>query len=195
MRPTCLISALLVLGLAGPVLAEPIGGKEARRLVYAPDKAEVTVIDQPFLDETAHKILVAVGVQQPYYGAIAASPSEGLMANSIMAAANYHAVGPAREAALKGCDSKRNAGSASCVIVAEIRPEGWQARGFQLSAEATRFLRKEYRRAGKVKALAISQARGSFGLGKGAGAAAAALADCAAGGARDCALAVTDGLN
>lgn len=173
-----IVAAILLTGAAAQ--AEPVDGKAARKLVFAPDKVEVVLVSQPFLSEQDAAILNQVGAQQPYYTAIAASPSEGLMSNSLLAAANFHDVDTARAAAIAGCNARKDAKSDDCVIVAEVRPKGWEARPMQLSNEATTALRKEYRKGSGPKALAISVASGDWGIGKGEGAADAALADCAA---------------
>ncbi|MBL3580704.1 hypothetical protein JMJ92_21615, partial [Rhodovulum visakhapatnamense] len=80
----------LCLGAAVAASAEPVDGKAARKLVFKPKGAEVTVIDLPFLSEADRKGLVFAGEQQPYYGAIAVAPSEGLISEATLAAANYH---------------------------------------------------------------------------------------------------------
>ncbi|TDX30088.1 5-aminolevulic acid synthase [Rhodovulum visakhapatnamense] len=183
----------LCLGAAVAASAEPVDGKAARKLVFKPKGAEVTVIDLPFLSEADRKGLVFAGEQQPYYGAIAVAPSEGLISEATLAAANYHDVEAARAAALAGCDAARKPDGNPCVIAAEIRPKGWEPRALQLSADATEGLRSDYGRRGGPRAMAISESTGRWVVRKGPDAAAQALDACAsASGASDCRLAVED---
>jgi len=183
----------LGLGAALTASAAPVDGKDARKLLFKPDGAEVAVVDLPFLSETDRKTLVVVGAQQPYYGAIAVAPTEGLRSKATLAAANYHDVDAARVAALRGCDAARKPEGAPCVIAAEIRPKGWEPRALQLSADATDGLRSEYGRRGGPRAMAISPSTGRWAVIKGQGAASRALEACAdQSGATDCRIAVED---
>lgn len=187
------VLGLLLAGLAGKAIAEPMGGREARKLMFNPAKVEVELIDVAFLSAQDTAILQEVAKQQPYYTAIAASPSEGLMSNSLLAAAKFHDTENAATAALAGCNSRKAEDADPCEIVALIRPEGWEARALQLSGEATQALRKEYRRGRAPKAMAISAATGQWAIAKGETANDDALADCSAReGATDCIVAVAD---
>ena len=56
---------------ATPALAEPISGKEAKKLLFAPVKAEVEIMPEAGLAADQAEILKTVGAGQPYYGAIA----------------------------------------------------------------------------------------------------------------------------
>jgi hypothetical protein len=185
-----LFATLIVLS-AGSVSAEAVTGKIAKKALFSGSKLEVEVQKQPFLTDDQAKILGSVASQQPYYGAIAVSPDEGLMSEATIAAANYHTVEAASIAALAGCDAARK-GSASCVIVAIVRPKGWEARPLQLSSDATEAFRKDYRGAGG--ALAVSASTGTWGMAKGANAAESAIAACAAKltGFNDCSVVVAD---
>jgi len=179
--------------LTAPVWAETVNSKQARALVYSPKKVEVELIERDFLSETDRAILNQVAGQQPYYAAIAASPSEGLMSQSLLAATQFHDVENAQAKALEGCDAARDAASEPCVIVAMVRPKGWEPRALQLSVEATTTLRKEYRKLKAPKALAIAPSTGKWVIADGDGAAEAALAECIAKtGATDCSVAVAD---
>ena len=96
---------------------------------------------------------------------------------------------------MAGCNERRKSGAARCVVVALIRPKGWEARDIQLSVEATTGLRKEYRKGRGEKALAIAPSTGEWAIAKGDGAASQALADCAdRSGATDCTVVVADGM-
>lgn len=187
----CIAAAVTAFG--GAAMAEPVGGKAARKLVYPTKSAEVEVTDAAFLTDKDRDLLQQVGAVQPYYGAVAASPSEGLLSTSLVAAAQYHDVDSAATKALAGCNERRAAGASKCVIVAYIRPEGWETRELQLSVAATNGLRKDYRRGKAPKALAIAASTGDWAVAKGDGATERALADCAAAtGATDCAVVVAD---
>ena len=94
-------------------------------------------------------------------------------------------------AALAGCDAARK-GNAPCVIVALVRPKGWEARPIQMSADATEAFRKNY--GGRGAALAVSASTGTWGMAKGDNAAVAAIAACAAKltDVKDCSVIVAD---
>lgn len=183
----------LGMALAGSAWAEPITGKEARKLTFSPKGAEVEVLDVEGLSDQDKAILEQVAVTQAYYGAIAMSPSEGLMSNSLVAAANFHDVENAREFALQGCNERREDGAETCVIVAEIRPKGYEPRDLTLSVGATEVLRKDYRKGRDAKALAVSATTGKYSVAKGEGAAETAISDCnALAEAEDCLVVVQD---
>ena len=184
-------SLMLVCGLVSAASAEVLTGKEAKKVLFPATGVSVQVIKQAFLAEGQAQILGSVATEQPYYGAIAVSPDEGLMSEATIAAANYHNEAAATAAALAGCDAARK-GAAACVIVALVRPKGWEAQPIQLSAEATTAFRKEY--AGKGGALAVSAATGTWGMAKGDNAADAAVAACAAKltGTNDCSVVVAN---
>lgn len=173
-------------------MAQTVGGKAARDMVFAPGKAEVELLPQSFLPADQAEMLRMVGSQQAYYGAIAVSPDEGIMVEATVAAANYHTTEAASAAALAGCEAKRK-GAAPCAVVALIRPAGWQPQPLTLSAAATEALRKDYGRRG-ARAMAVSASTGVWGLGKGAGAVETALRACSAmgQGVQDCTVTVAD---
>lgn len=178
----------LALIAATPALSEPLAGKEAKKALFAPLKAEVEIMPEAGLPADQAEILKTVGVGQPYYGAIAIAPDEGLMADATVAAANFHDAASATAAALAECEAKKKTPTA-CVIAAMIRPEGWKDQGFGLSSDATASF-KDYDM--KTGALAISPLTGAFGMAAGEGAAEKALTNCGAKNdkATDCVLAV-----
>ncbi len=168
--------------------AEPMAGKDAKKLLFAPVKAEVEILAEAGLPDDQAQILAQVGEGQPYYGAVAIAPEEGLMAEATVAAANFHDTGSAAAVALAECNAKKKSVK-DCVIAAYIRPKGWKDTGFSLSSDATAAFKDYDKQAG---AMAISVATGAFGMAAGEGAGDAALAKCAASNdkALDCALAV-----
>lgn len=194
MRRSTAAAAVLVVALARAALAQdaPLDPDTAREALFRGARIEVTVLPEPFVTEADARALVAVGQQQPYYGAIAAAPDEGVMAQSLMLAANHHSVAAAAVAARAGCDARRQ-GGAPCVVVAEIRPRGWEARAIGLSMAATAVVLGDLRRLDRPRAMAIAPDTGAFAFGGGAGAAETALAECrAAAGGAACTLAVAD---
>jgi hypothetical protein len=191
MRLCFILSAALAFGLAQAVSADVLTGKAAKKALYSGDEVAVQVMKQAFFVDNQAEILATAAAQQPYYGAIAVSPKEGLMSEATIAAVNYHSVEAASVVALTGCDAARK-GEVPCVIVALIRPEGWEARPVQMSSEATAAFRKDY--GGKGAALAVSMTTGSWSMAKGTNAADEALSACASKltGANDCKVIIAD---
>lgn len=191
MRLRFIVSVVLACGLAQAVSAEVLTGKAAKKALFSGDAVAVEVMKQAFFVDNQAEILATAAAQQPYYGAIAVSPKEGLMSEATIAAVNYHSVEAASVVALAGCDAARK-GEVPCVIVALIRPDGWEARPVQMSSEATAAFRKDY--GGKGAALAVSLTTGTWGMAKGTNAAEEALAACASKltGANDCTVIIAD---
>lgn len=169
--------------------AAPLTGAEAQALLYPAGGVAVELTGAGALAEKDGQMLAMVAGGQPYYGAIAISPDEGLMVEATVAAVNHHTIAAAEAAALQGCEAKRK-GKAACAVVALIRPEGFESRALTLSADATRAVADHYAAPG---ALAISPSTGLFALAKGRGAGAAAIKACdEKAGAGDCTLAFED---
>lgn len=160
--------------LASAAIAQPISGKDAKSALFAPLKAEVEIMPEAGLPEDQAQILASVGEGQPYYGAVAIAPEEGLMAEATVAAANFHDTASAATAALAECNAKKKS-AADCVIAAYIRPKGWKDEGFSLSSDATAAF-ADYDR--KTGAMAVSLLTGAFGMASGEGANDQALANC-----------------
>ena len=189
MRVLGMVAGLI--GLATGALAEPIGSAEARKAVYPARTALAIVLrPHPKLPADQATLLAQVASGQPYYGAIAFSPDEGIMVEATVAAVNHHTVEAAEAAAMRDCDAKRK-GAEPCAVAVVLRPDGWEALPFQLSQAATEALRKDYGRSGR-RAMAVSATTGAFGLGAGEAAAEVAIAACAKAGATDCAVVVAD---
>jgi len=180
--------ALALMVLSAPLAqADPLTGKAAKKLLFAPKGAAVEMLPGARLPEQDQIVLESVAAQQPFYGAIAISPDEGLMSEATVASANYHDTAAAEAAALAECNAKKTA-APPCVIAALIRPDGYTARALTLSFDATTGFRADY--PGKGGALAISALTGAWGIGAGAE---AALTACAARkGAIDCAVVIAD---
>ena len=178
----------LTLIATGPALAEPLSGKDAKKLLFPPVTAEVEIMPEAGLPADQAEVLKTVGAGQPYYGAIAIAPDEGLMSEATVAAANFHDTASAATAALAECNGKKKT-ETECVIAAYIRPQGWTDVGFGLSSDATAAFEDYNKRTG---ALAISPSTGAFGMAKGKTAADDAVKACMAKNekATDCAVAV-----
>ncbi|NSX55771.1 5-aminolevulic acid synthase [Parasulfitobacter algicola] len=159
-----LLTAILV--FAGAAQADTIDGKTARDLLFHPKRTEVVMFRHDFLSDQDIQMLQQVALQQPYYTSVAVSPDDGVLSNATLAAANYHDVSAADTAALAACNAARD-GRKPCVIVAHIRPKGWDARDLQLSGNATEDFRKSYLRARGTKALAVSPSTGQWSVIKG----------------------------
>jgi len=186
---TILSATIAGIAIADP--ASPLRGRAARKLMYPPATAQARIIPQSFLSDDDLALIAQVAATQPYYGAVALSPSEGLRSRATLAAANFHDLENARAAALAGCNETKKEVSQDCVIVAEILPEGYAPRALSLSSDATAALTGIYRKGFGRKALAISPSTGKWAVAKGAGASAAAVADCTAkAAAGDCVVAV-----
>ena len=181
-----LSSLVLTLSVAGfPALAQSVTGDEAASLLFPSAPAAVEIDGQGVLAKDEAKMLAMVAQDQPYYAAIAISPDEGLMSEATIAAANHHTIEAASAAALGECNAKKK-GAADCVIVAFVRPDGWEARPLQLSMAATQDFANY-----SGGALAISAATGAWGMG---GSADEAVAACVAKqeAATDCTVAIAD---
>lgn len=185
-RPAAAAPMLASLALLMPSLsvAQALSGGEASALLFPPRPAEVEILGGILPDDQA-RMLAMVARDQPYYAAIAISPDEGLMSEATMAAANHHTIDAAAAVALAQCNEKRK-GAADCVIVATVRPEGWEARPLQLSSSATEDFIGQ-----RGGALALSAATGAWGIGASGD---EALAACAARqqAATDCTVAIAD---
>jgi len=181
---------------AGAAMAEPMDGRSAKKMLYSPRGGQIEVLAQDFLTEADVKTLRTLAKVDGfktlyYYGAIAASPRDGVLHESIHAAIDHHSVEAAGKQAVAGCNAKRT-GGAKCVVVALIRPKKWtEDRPLQLSATATEAFRKVYSRGRGPKAMAISPGTGKYGIGKGDGAVDAALSACSKD-ADDCEIVIQD---
>ncbi len=96
-----MVAALGIL-TAGAALAQPVTGREAKKMLFPPAKAEVEILPVAFLSENDRALLRMVVSEQPYYGAIAVSPDEGLASEATIAAANHHTTEAAARAAPRG---------------------------------------------------------------------------------------------
>ncbi|MFC2969836.1 5-aminolevulic acid synthase [Acidimangrovimonas pyrenivorans] len=188
----CAASVALAVAASAGMEDGPVDGSTAAKQLFAPGAAKVTLLAQDFLSAKDRRVIRQVAKTQKYYGAIAASPSDGLLAQATVAAADYHSVKSATLAALRTCNERRS-GAQACVIVAQILPKKWADHPLTLSADATAAFDGDYRKARNPKALAISPTSGAWGIGTGNGAADSAVEACAGkGGAVDCRVVVVN---
>ncbi len=183
-RSTLTILAFLT-AAALPATAQQVLDRDAARgQLFDARGAVVVVTAHAFLTQADIATLGALPevAQLKYYGAMAASPAEGLQSERTQGAFNFHSSATARAAALAAC-------GAGCVVVADILPRGHAAgRALTLNQDATQAVDgRAFRRAGANAALAVSASTGAWGLGDGGP---AAIAACAAQGASDCRVAV-----
>ena len=188
MRNGYLVAGVMML-TTGWAQAEPVTGKAAKALLFSPKGTSVEVIKQPFLTDADLKVIAEVAGQQKYYAAVAMSPDEGLLVEATVAGANFHDTDSASAFALAGCEAKRK-GDTPCVVVAIVRPKGWEPQPLQLSVDATDAARKDYAKAPAPKAMATSASTGQWAIGSGSEAAVAACAAKSA--ASDCIAVLAD---
>lgn len=181
------LTGALTWGAATAASAEVPGAREAWRLMFGTRGAVSAVSDAIPLSASDRDIIERLGPTQKYYGAIAFSPEEGLISEATVAAANHHSVGVARGLALAECDAKRAAGTAPCVIAADIVPRRYQpGQPLELSLDATLSLGNDFRNAPTPRAFAISPQTGLWGIGRSD---AEAIAACSV---QDCKVVVRD---
>ncbi|WP_428539374.1 5-aminolevulic acid synthase [Profundibacter sp.] len=178
----------------------PFTGKEAKRMLFSPKKTEFVVVPQDFMTDVDVKTLELMADMPEfkavlYYGAVAASPKQGLAHKSISAVANHHSIKAAEAAAIKECNALRGGGP-KCLMVAYVVPRKFSEQPLQLSASATTAFRKTYLKGRGAKAMAISPTTGDYAIAKGDGAAEAAVAACnkaaSEKGATDCRVVIQD---
>ena len=184
-----LVLSLLSLMMAIPASAQVVDTATARQMLY-PTRGH-TIQTAKELSPVNRRIvtgivpLMAKEMRQPvrYYTAIAWSPKDGMVHESLQAAMNHHSIEAAGAAAVAACNARKSRGAPSCVVAARVVPKNWQPRPLMLSIDATAAFDKKYRRMRGSKAFAVSPATGAFGYGASD---AAALSACGSTGARDC---------
>ncbi len=184
-------ASLILCGLTGAAMAEPISGKDAKKMVFSAKGAEVEMLPVDGLSAENAALLLQVIQDYAYYAAVAIAPDEELLkSEATILVANHHSAEAAAAAALEGCNKAR-LGEKDCVLVGLVRPKKWEQRALQLSVEGTVALKNDYGKKGE-RAMAISAKTGFFGLGNGENAQALATKACTDKGADDCEVAVAD---
>lgn len=190
------LTTLAILAAGTATAGDLPTAKEAAKNLYKTGRnpTVVRVLVPDMVPESYAAALKSAAKVQKFFEAMAASPSEGMLAASATLAANFHSAEAAHAAAIAGCNAKKAAGAKACVVIAEFLPKKYRGPGgFSLSFQATEAFGK-YRRAKGSKAFAISDSTGNWGEAVKAAspeaASAAAIAVCAAKaakhGAKDC---------
>ena len=190
------LSIVLTLGMAAPALAEVPDTKAAKKSLFSLRGYQVQVSEN-LSDGDAATVkaivsLMAQQLRQPvrYYAAIAWSPDDGLVHDSIQAAMNYHSVDAAGKAAVDACMPLRTKGAATCQVAAVIVPKRYKERHLTLSLDATAAFDKKYRKTKSPKAFAISRSGGGWGMDA---TEAGAVSACeASSGVNDCVVVIRD---
>lgn len=187
-----ILSGTMAVGAAG---AEPLDERTARKLLFSEKGHEVVVAEGLSKTDaaTVRAIvpLMAEQLRQPvrYYAAIAWSPENGLVHESLQGAMNHHSPNAAARAAVAACNAQLAEG-AGCEVAAWVVPKRYKRQDLSLSVAATAGFNESYRELGGPKVFAISPSLGSWAIAADEG---AALADCAAqSGAADCAIVIRD---
>ncbi|AZQ67142.1 hypothetical protein EF888_08360 [Silicimonas algicola] len=180
---------LVFLAMAMPAAAQVFDTASARQMLY-PTRGHTIQTAKELSPQNRRIVtgivpLMAKEMRQPvrYYTAIAWSPKDGMVHESLQAAMNHHSVEAAGAAAVAACNVKKSNGAPNCVVAARVVPKNWQPRPLMLSIDATAAFDKKYRRMRGSKAFSVSSATGAFGYGASD---AAALARCGSTGAQDC---------
>ena len=190
------LAVVLMAGLAMPAAAQVADTAKARKDLY-PTRGYDIRVSEGLSEKDARTVeaivpLMAEQLRQPvrYYAAIAWSPSDGLVHESLQAAMNFHAPDAAAVAAVEACMPLRSAGAERpCAVAALVVPRKWVPKDVMLSLDATAAFDKAFRKARSPKSFAISRRGGAWGTGTSD---AEALAAGAAGGAGDCAVVIRD---
>ena len=195
MRGMAMVAAVAAFG--GMASAEPVDVRTAAGMLFPARGANTVIRPEAGLSEIDQKTLKVLFSQQnfPFYGAVAISPGDGLVAEPTNLAQNLHSPEAAGAAALAACNRLRKADT-PCIIAAEVLPKGWEPRPLMLNRDATEGLRKVYRPGKGPKAMAISASTGVWSVAKGVGAGVAAMRECARQaeplGATDCEVVIAD---
>ncbi|WP_417598375.1 5-aminolevulic acid synthase [Pararhodobacter oceanensis] len=192
LKPVLIPALCALLASTSAAAADPVDTGAAREQLYRADRVEVVRYHTSGLDEEELQVLTTVAQSQKYYAALAFAPEAGIMAEPTVMSANFHNIEAAREAALSTCNERRS-GGARCVIAMEVRPQGWEPRDLQLSADATTHFNDDYRRATGTRAFAISASTGQWGVALGDGAQDEAVTACQGEtNVSDCAVVIAD---
>ena len=154
-----------------PAFGEVLSEREARRALFSERGHQIQMVDG--LSALERKIvteiipLMAEQLRQPvrYYAAIAYSPDDGMVHDSIQAAMNFHTPEAAGNAAVRACNALKSRSAKSCRVAAFVVPKRYKSRELTLSIDATVGFDRTYRRAAAPKAFAISKTSGSWGVG------------------------------
>lgn len=174
-----MLAAAMAAGIAAAPATAQVSGSEAEARLPDPGRIAVQGVALPELTDTDRELLIAAAKTQAFWGAVAMSPSEGLLAEATVAAGNFHSEEAARDAAISTCDSRRPKEADPCVLAAIIRPKG-SADGdlMALSSDATKAVTGDYAEREAPKAMAISPSGGEWSVATGSDAEAKAVGAC-----------------
>lgn len=187
---TAMVMALLVPTFAA---AEPVSGKDARKMLFAPRGIDVQIPGDSGLTSVQREYLKKLVTTREfknavsYYGALAISPSfykrletdgdAAALSGLFQIVSKYHSPAAAAGAALGACDAARKGDDQPCVVGVRILPKRWKARDVSLSIDATAAM-KVYRKGDGPRAMAVSTGSEAYAIAKGEGAPNAALVAC-----------------
>lgn len=165
------VASLVFAALATEAGAEVLDTKLARKALFSLKGYEVELSET--LPKDAAKVVEAIvpmissELNQPvrYYAAIAWSPDDGVVHESLRAAMNHHNPDVAGRAAVAACETLRSEGATPCEVAALILPRRYEERPLTMSLDATAAFDKAYRKARSPKAFAISRVNGGWGMG------------------------------
>lgn len=163
--------SVLLFGMS-PAFADVVSEREAKRALFSPRGHQIQMVDG--LSDLEQKIvteivpLMAEQLRQPvrYYAAIAFSPDDGMLHDSIQAAMNYHTPNAAGRAAVQACNALKSKSAPSCRVAAFVVPKRYKSQSLTLSIDATVGFDRAYRKATSPKAFAISKTSGNWGIGR-----------------------------
>ena len=163
-----LLSGLLACGIATTATADPVDQKTADKMLFSTKGHTVQISSKLSKQEqTAIRQLVPLmgkQLREPvrYYAAIAYSPGDGLVHESIQAAMNHHTTEAASAAALAACNKLRSKGTTKCRVAALVVPKKFKKRDLTLSVDATAAFKKSFKKTKGPKVFAISPSTGVF---------------------------------
>lgn len=186
---------MVIFGLAcgTAAVSEPVDSKTAKSMLFAERGRMVEPGEADFLTPEVVDALSKQLREFDYYAAVAVSPGEPVASGLQVLMANFHTPESAEAAALEECNAQRTSGKA-CIIVARVLPKKYESSDLTLSVEATRALRKEFRKLKPPRAFAISETTGHYAMDRGDGGRAIAACNSQASekGVTDCKLVVFD---
>lgn len=188
--------AVLAALAALPASAQVLDEKAAARALF-PIRGHAIQVHDGLSDQDQKIVralvpLMAKQLRQPvrYYAAIAYSPGDGLVHDSLQAAMAHHSPQSSAAAAIAACNKLRSKGKPDCQVAAWILPRGYKSGTLTLSVDATAAFERTYRKRKGPKAMAISPSTGGWSIGASD---AAAIAGCeAANRPKDCRVVIRD---
>ena len=160
--------SLIMFGIASATYADPVGEDAAKKMLFSTKGYSIQVSSKlTEAEQTAIRQLVPLmgkQLREPvrYYAAIAYSPGDGLVHESIQAAMNHHTTQAASNAAVAACNKLRSKGTPKCQVAAVVVPKKYKKRELSLSIDATAAFNKSFKKTKGPKVFAISPSTGVF---------------------------------